>query len=89
MTLNLLVAPDFAPENFPGWYMLSTLLQHRSGLRLHLLMPADAAEQALEAQRRGGVGRGEGGHRPGQNQTRSAHGEGFPEQSHAPSPFRA
>ena len=46
MTLNLLVAPDFAPENFPGWYMLSTLLQHRSGLRLHLLMPADAAEQA-------------------------------------------
>ena len=46
MTLNLLVAPDFAPENFPGWYMLSTLLQQRSGLRLHLLMPADAREQA-------------------------------------------
>jgi len=46
MTLNLLVAPDFAPENFPGWYMLATLLQHRSGTRLHLLMPADAREQA-------------------------------------------
>ncbi len=46
MTLNLLVAPDFAPENFPGWYMLGTALQQRSGLRLHLLMPADAREQA-------------------------------------------
>lgn len=46
MTLNMLVAPDFAPENFPGWYMLSTLLQGRSGLRLHLLMPSDAHEQA-------------------------------------------
>ncbi len=46
MTLNILIAPDFAPEHFPGWYMLSTLLQQRSGLRLHLLMPANAAEQA-------------------------------------------
>ncbi|KAF1702468.1 phosphate/phosphite/phosphonate ABC transporter substrate-binding protein [Pseudoxanthomonas suwonensis] len=46
MTLNLLVAPDFAPDNFPGWYMLGTVLQHRSGTRLHLLMPADAREQA-------------------------------------------
>lgn len=46
MTLNLLVAPDFAPESFSGWYMLGTLLQQRSGLRLHLLMPADAREQA-------------------------------------------
>ncbi|MBD9367695.1 PhnD/SsuA/transferrin family substrate-binding protein [Xanthomonas sp. XNM01] len=51
MTLNILVAPDFAPEHFPGWYMLSTALQQRSGLRLHLLMPASADEQAamLEA----------------------------------------
>jgi len=46
MPLNMLVAPDFAPENFPGWYMLGTAMQHRSGLRLHLLMPADAQEQA-------------------------------------------
>ena len=46
MTVNMLVAPDFAPENFPGWYMLGTLLQNRSGLRLHLLMPGDAGEQA-------------------------------------------
>lgn len=45
MTLNMLIAPDFAPENFPGWYMLSTSLQQRSGLRLHLQMPATGAEQ--------------------------------------------
>lgn len=46
MTLNMLVAPDFAPEHFPGWYMLGTALQQRSGLRLHLLMPSSAGEQA-------------------------------------------
>jgi hypothetical protein len=46
MPLKMLVAPDFAPENFPGWYMLGTAMQHRTGLRLHLLMPADAQEQA-------------------------------------------
>lgn len=46
MTLNFLVAPDFAPDRFAGWHMLNTLLQARSGLALHLLMPASAAEQA-------------------------------------------
>ncbi|MDT7837706.1 phosphate/phosphite/phosphonate ABC transporter substrate-binding protein [Aquabacterium sp. OR-4] len=46
MTLNLLIAPDFAPERFGGWHMLNALLQQRSGLRLHLLMPASAHEQA-------------------------------------------
>ena len=46
MTLNLLIAPDFAPERFAGWHMLNTLLQKRSGLQLHLLTPASAAEQA-------------------------------------------
>ena len=40
MTLNLLIAPDFAPERFAGWHMLNTLLQKRSGLQLHLLTPA-------------------------------------------------
>ncbi|WP_369939701.1 PhnD/SsuA/transferrin family substrate-binding protein [Xanthomonas medicagonis] len=45
MSLDFLVAPDFAPEHFGGWYLLSTLLQRRAGLGLHLLMPADAAEQ--------------------------------------------
>lgn len=52
MTVNMLIAPDFAPEHFPGWYLLSTTLQHRSNIRLHLLMPADANEQS-EMQARG------------------------------------
>jgi hypothetical protein len=47
MTVNMLISPDFAPEHFPGWYLLSTTLQHRSHIHLHLLMPADAKEQAL------------------------------------------
>ena len=46
MTLNLLIAPDFAPERFVGWHLLNTLLQKHSGLALRLLMPASAAEQA-------------------------------------------
>lgn len=45
MSLDFLVAPDFAPENFGGWYLLNTVLQRRAGIGLHLLMPADGAEQ--------------------------------------------
>ncbi len=46
MKLNLLIAPDFAPERFAGWHMLNTLLQKKSGINVHLLTPASAAEQA-------------------------------------------
>jgi len=46
MTFNLLIAPDFAPERFAGWHMLNTVLQKKSGLALHLITPASAAEQA-------------------------------------------
>ena len=46
MKLNLLIAPDFAPERFAGWHLLNTVLQKHSGLALRLLMPASAAEQA-------------------------------------------
>ena len=46
MTFNLLIAPDFAPERFAGWHLLNTVLQKKSGLALHLLTPASAAEQA-------------------------------------------
>ena len=46
MTLNFLIAPDFAPERFAGWHMLNTALQRRSGMGLHLLTPANALEQA-------------------------------------------
>lgn len=46
MTLNFMIAPDFAPDRFAGWHMLNTVLQRRSGLGLHLLTPAGAREQA-------------------------------------------
>lgn len=46
MSLNFLIAPDFAPERFAGWHMLNTVLQKRSGESLHLLTPASVAEQA-------------------------------------------
>ncbi|GBU15564.1 hypothetical protein AwPolaro_09420 [Polaromonas sp.] len=46
MILNFLMAPDVPPERFVGWHMLNTALQKRSGIRLHLLTPASAAEQA-------------------------------------------
>lgn len=46
MTINLLIAPDFAPERFAGWHMLNTLLQRRAGIQIHLLTPASASEQA-------------------------------------------
>jgi phosphonate transport system substrate-binding protein len=46
MTLNFMIAPDFAPERFAGWHMLNTTLQRRSGIGLHLLTPASAHEQA-------------------------------------------
>lgn len=45
MSLNLLIAPDFAPERFPGWHILNTLLQKKSGLNLHLHIPASTSEQ--------------------------------------------
>ena len=45
MTINLLIAPDFAPERFAGWHMLNTLLQKKSGIAIHLLTPASAHEQ--------------------------------------------
>ena len=46
MTLNFLIAPDFAPERFAGWHMLNTVLQKKTDLQMHLLTPANAAEQA-------------------------------------------
>ena len=46
MTFNFLIAPDFSPERFAGWHMLNTLLQRRSGIKLHLLTPASPPEQS-------------------------------------------
>ena len=44
--LNLLIAPDFAPERFAGWHLLNAVLQKKTGLALHLLTPASATEQS-------------------------------------------
>lgn len=53
MSLDFLVTPDFSPQHYAGWHLLNTLLQRRSGLHIHLLLPATADEQArLLAQRR-------------------------------------
>ena len=46
MTFNFLIAPGFSPERFAGWHMLNTLLQRRSGIKLHLLTPASPLEQS-------------------------------------------
>ena len=46
MTMNFLIAPDFPPENFGGWHLLNTVLQKRTGLSCHLLMPQDTPEQS-------------------------------------------
>ncbi len=46
MKLNLLVAPDFAPERFAGWHMFNTVLQKRADFATHLLTPATATEQS-------------------------------------------
>ena len=47
MNINVLIAPDFAPEHFAGWHMLNTLMQRKTGLALRLLTPASASEQAV------------------------------------------
>ena len=46
MTLNFLIAPGFSPERLAGWHLLNTLLQRRSGIKLHLLTPASPLEQS-------------------------------------------
>lgn len=46
MSHRFVIAPDFPPNLFSGWYTLNTLLQKRSGLAVHLETPASSAEQA-------------------------------------------
>lgn len=43
--LNFLIAPDFPPDNFVGWYIFNTALQRKIETEVHLLMPADNQEQ--------------------------------------------
>lgn len=44
-TLNLLIAPDFSPQHFAGWYILNTTLQKMADKRMHIITPASATEQ--------------------------------------------
>src|SRR5690554_37958 len=46
MNINVLIAPDFAPEHFAGWHLFNTLMQRKTGLALRLLTSASASEQA-------------------------------------------
>lgn len=43
--MNFLIAPDFAPERFAGWYMLNAVLQKNSGVDIHLFTPTTTDEQ--------------------------------------------
>lgn len=46
MSHRFVIAPDFPPNLFSGWYTLNTLLQKRSDLAIHLETPASSQEQA-------------------------------------------
>lgn len=45
MPHHFVIAPDFPPNLFSGWYTLNTLLQKRSNLAIHLETPASSQEQ--------------------------------------------
>lgn len=45
MSSRFVIAPDFPPNLFSGWYTLNTLLQKRSDLAIHLETPASSQEQ--------------------------------------------
>lgn len=45
MSHRFVIAPDFPPNLFSGWYTLNTLLQKRSNLAVHLETPASSQEQ--------------------------------------------
>ena len=45
MSHRFVIAPDFPPNLFSGWYTLNTLLQKRSDLAIHLETPASSNEQ--------------------------------------------
>lgn len=46
MSHRFVIAPDFPPNLFSGWYTLNTLLQKRSNLAVRLETPASSQEQA-------------------------------------------
>ena len=42
--INFVVAPDYLPDHFSHWYLLSSHLQRETELSIHLHLPANAAE---------------------------------------------
>lgn len=54
MSHRFVIAPDFPPNLFSGWYTLNTLLQKRSNLAVHLETPASSQEQT-EMIAKGGI----------------------------------
>lgn len=46
MSHHFVIAPDFPPNLFGGWYTLNTLLQKRTNLAIHLETPTSSAEEA-------------------------------------------
>ncbi len=54
MSHRFVIAPDFPPNLFSGWYTLNTLLQKRSNLAVHLETPSSSVEQT-EMINKGGI----------------------------------
>lgn len=42
--INFVVAPDYLPDHFSHWYLLSSHLQRETDLAIHLHLPANAEE---------------------------------------------
>ena len=42
--INFVVAPDYLPDHFSHWYLLSSHLQRETELSIHLNLPANAEE---------------------------------------------
>lgn len=45
MRLQMVIAPDFAPSRYAGWYFFATMLQKYTDLKLKLHLPTTADEQ--------------------------------------------
>ena len=42
--INFVVAPDYLPDHFSHWYLLSSHLQRETEFSIHLHLPANAEE---------------------------------------------
>lgn len=51
MSLHIVIAPDFAPSRYAGWYFFATMLQKQADLQLKLHLPTTAEEQSALIER--------------------------------------